>query len=64
MTVVVGLTWVNGWLIGEDHLLELANKLGAALSPAFDEYPHGMPDKDYDIVVRNRSRLLALSAIY
>ncbi|RLN88706.1 hypothetical protein BBJ28_00017178 [Nothophytophthora sp. Chile5] len=38
------------YLSGHVHLLTIANKLGMALSPAFTEYDHGMPDKDFDIV--------------
>ncbi|GAB9469100.1 Mannosyl-oligosaccharide alpha-1,2-mannosidase [Globisporangium polare] len=42
-------------LSGHSHLLELADKLGNALSPAFTRHAHGVPDKDYD-VVNKRSR--------
>jgi hypothetical protein len=39
------------YMSGHVHLLTIANKLGMALSPAFDVYEHGMPAKDFDVVV-------------
>ncbi|KAG2817716.1 hypothetical protein PC116_g4000 [Phytophthora cactorum] len=38
------------YMSGHVHLLTIANKLGMALSPAFDVYEHGVPAKDFDIV--------------
>ncbi|KAG7388549.1 Endoplasmic reticulum mannosyl-oligosaccharide 1,2-alpha-mannosidase [Phytophthora pseudosyringae] len=38
------------YMSGHVHLLTIANKLGMALSPAFDVYDHGMPAKDFDVV--------------
>lgn len=49
---------------GHSHLLELADKLGNALSPAFTRHAHGVPDKDYDVVVSIHAMLILLVSLF
>jgi hypothetical protein len=41
------------YLSGQKHLLQAAKDLGDALSPAFAVYDHGIPGKDFDVMVRS-----------
>ncbi|TYZ58266.1 hypothetical protein PybrP1_007943 [[Pythium] brassicae (nom. inval.)] len=45
------------------HLLEIADKLGNALSPAFQVYDHGVPDKNYDILRKQSSDTASLAEV-
>uniref|UniRef100_K3WLS3 alpha-1,2-Mannosidase n=1 Tax=Globisporangium ultimum (strain ATCC 200006 / CBS 805.95 / DAOM BR144) TaxID=431595 RepID=K3WLS3_GLOUD len=47
---VMGGLLSSFYLSGHEHLLVAAKKLGDLLTPAFKEYNHGFPDKDYNIV--------------
>ncbi|KAL3663600.1 hypothetical protein V7S43_011487 [Phytophthora oleae] len=51
------------YMSGHVHLLTIANKLGMALSPAFDVYEHGIPAKDYDIVTKRTRAAPSLAEV-
>ncbi|POM71946.1 Mannosyl-oligosaccharide alpha-1,2-mannosidase [Phytophthora palmivora] len=51
------------YMSGHVHLLTIANKLGMALSPAFDVYEHGIPDKDFDIVTKRTRAAPSLAEV-
>ncbi|KAL4164614.1 hypothetical protein KRP22_004478 [Phytophthora ramorum] len=51
------------YLSGHVHLLTIANKLGMALSPAFEVYEHGIPAKDFDIVTKRTRAAPSLAEV-
>ncbi|KAE9044493.1 Endoplasmic reticulum mannosyl-oligosaccharide 1,2-alpha-mannosidase [Phytophthora rubi] len=51
------------YMSGHVHLLTIANKLGMALSPAFEVYKHGMPAKDFDIVTKRTRAAPSLAEV-
>ncbi|KUF94129.1 Histone-arginine methyltransferase CARMER [Phytophthora nicotianae] len=51
------------YMSGHVHLLTIANKLGMALSPAFEVYEHGVPAKDFDIVTKHTRAAPSLAEV-